>query len=241
MENRQGLSRRGFSGGLIEKRPAFFSLLQDAAKRRFDAVVVTDFDRLTRPDNLRDLGRIQEVFIQHDIKIVTLSDVIDLSNDDQWFLSSLLGIVGAKEKKKIVARMKRGIQAKKEAGGFYGGIAPSGYRWDGQGGLALREVTETYEGKKGQKYTCYDWRTVREVFDLYLYKDVSLKAICQRHDLYFNTLVDILDRCLVLCRLYYPDAEPGRMGHAWQEGAARAIGPRPPSPNYYPRGSAQDA
>ena len=107
---------------------------------------MTDFDRLTRPDNLRDLGRIQDVFIQHDIKIVTLSDVIDLSNDDQWFLSSLLGIVGAKEKKKIVARMKRGIQAKKEAGGFYGGIAPSGYRWDGQGGLALREVTECYYG-----------------------------------------------------------------------------------------------
>jgi len=184
----------GFSGGLIEKRPAFFALLQDAAKRRFNAVVVTDFDRLTRPDNLRDLGRIQEVFIEYDIKIVTLSDVIDLSNDDQWFLSSLLGIVGAKEKKKIIARMKRGIQAKKEAGGFYGGIAPSGYHWDGQGGLALREVTETYEGKKGQKYTCYDWRTVREVFDLYLDKDVSLKAICQRHDLYFNTLVDILDR-----------------------------------------------
>ncbi len=136
----------GFSGGLIEKRPAFFALLQDAAKRRFNAVVVTDFDRLTRPDNLRDLGRIQEAFIQHDIKIVTLSDVIDLSNDDQWFLSSLLGIVGAKEKKKIVARMKRGIQAKKEAGWFYGGIAPSGYHWDGQGGLALREVTETSEG-----------------------------------------------------------------------------------------------
>ncbi len=69
----------GYSGGWIEKRPAFFALLQDAPKRRFDAVVVTDFDRLTRPDNLRDLGHIQEVFIQHDIKIVTLSDVIDLS------------------------------------------------------------------------------------------------------------------------------------------------------------------
>ena len=118
----------GYSGSLIEQRPAFFTLLQDATQRRFHAVIVTDFDRLTRPDNLRDLGRIQEVFIQNDIKIVTLSDVIDLSNDDQWFLSSLLGIVGAKEKKKLVARMKRGIQEKKEEGWFYGGIAPSGYR-----------------------------------------------------------------------------------------------------------------
>ena len=90
----------------------------------FQRGVVTDFDRLARPDNLRDLGRIQEVFIEHDVKIVTLSDVIDLSDDDQWFVSSLLGIVGAKEKKKIVSRMKRGIQAKKEAGGFYGGIPP---------------------------------------------------------------------------------------------------------------------
>ncbi len=147
----------GFSGSLIEKRPAFFTLLQDAAKRRFDAVVVTDFDRLTRPENLRDLGRIQEIFIQHDVKIVTLSDIIDLSNDDQWFLSSLLGIVSAKEKKKLVARMKRGIQAKKEAGEFYGGITPSGYRRDGEGKLVLREVAETYTGKQGRTYTCYDW------------------------------------------------------------------------------------
>jgi DNA invertase Pin-like site-specific DNA recombinase len=184
----------GYSGSWIEKRPAFYELLQNADRRRFDAVIVTDFDRLTRPDNLRDLGRIQEIFIQYDIKIVTLSDVIDLSNDDQWFLSSLLGIVGAKEKKKLVARMKRGIQAKKEAGEFYGGIPPSGYRRDGEGNLALREVTETHVGKRGQKYTCYDWRTVRDIFDLYLYQDVSLKAICQHHSLYFQTLVDILDR-----------------------------------------------
>ncbi len=148
---------------------------------------MTDFDRLTRPENLRDLGRIQEIFIQYDIKIVTLSDVIDLSNDDQWFLSSLLGIVSAKEKKKLVARMKRGIQAKKEAGEFYGGITPSGYRRDGDGGLVLREVAETYRGKQGRKYTCYDWRTVRELFDLYLYQDVSLKAICKQHDMFFNT------------------------------------------------------
>jgi hypothetical protein len=58
----------------------------------------------------------------------------------------------------------------------------------------LREIAESYAGKKGTLYTCYDWRTVRELFDLYLYQDVSLKAICKRHDMYFNTLVGILDR-----------------------------------------------
>ena len=83
----------GYSGSWIEKRPAFFTLLKDATKRRFEAVLVTDFDRLTRPDNLKDLGNIQDVFIQHDIKIVTLSEIIDLRDDDQWFISSLLGIV----------------------------------------------------------------------------------------------------------------------------------------------------
>jgi hypothetical protein len=86
----------GFSGSWIEKRPQFSTLLKDAALKKFDAVVVTDFDRLARPDNLKDLGRIQEVFIEHDVKIVTLSDIIDLSDDDQWFVSSLLGIVAAK-------------------------------------------------------------------------------------------------------------------------------------------------
>ncbi len=193
-EIREVYRDEGYSGSWIEKRPAFFTLLTDAARRRFDAVVVTDFDRLTRPDNLKDLGSIQEVFIKHDIKIVTLSDVIDLSDDDQWFLSSLLGIVAAKEKKKLVARMKRGIQAKKEAGEFYGGIPPSGYCWDGEGKLKTREVTETYAGKKGQKYTCYDWRTVCKFIDLYLHQDLSLKEICQQYHVYFQTLVDILDR-----------------------------------------------
>jgi len=185
----------GFSGSWIEKRPQFSMLLKDAAFKKFDAVVVTDFDRLARPDNLKDLGRIQEVFIEHDVKIVTLSDIIDLSDDDQWFVSSLLGIVAAKERKKIISRMKRGIEAKKEAGWFYGGIAPSGYQWDGEGNLALRETKDIYYGKKkGQQYICYDWQTVKAFFDLYLYQDVSLKEICGRHKLHFNCLAGILDR-----------------------------------------------
>jgi site-specific DNA recombinase len=185
----------GFSGSWIEKRPHFSTLLKDASLKNFDAVVVTDFDRLARPDNLKDLGRIQEVFIEHNVKIVTLSDIIDLSDDDQWFVSSLLGIVAAKEKKKIISRMKRGIEAKKEAGWFYGGIAPSGYQWDGEGNLALRETKDLYHGKKkGQKYICYDWRTVKEFFDLYLYQDVSLKEICERYKLHFHSLAGILDR-----------------------------------------------
>jgi len=185
----------GFSGSWIEKRPQFSALLKDAGSKKFQAVVVTDFDRLARPDNLKDLGHIQEVFIEHDVKIVTLSDIIDLSDDDQWFVSSLLGIVAAKEKKKIISRMKRGIEAKKEAGWFYGGIPPSGYQWDGEGSLALRETKERYNGKKkGRKYICYDWRTVRQFFDLYLYQDTSLKEICENHKLHFNSLVSILDR-----------------------------------------------
>src|SRR5439155_23145212 len=185
----------GFSGSWIEKRPQFSTILKDAALKKFDAVVVTDFDRLARPDNLKDLGRIQEVFIEHNVKIVTLSDIIDLSDDDQWFVSSLLGIVAAKEKKKIISRMKRGIQAKKEAGWFYGGIAPSGYQWDGEGKLTLRETKDLYHGKKkGQKYICYDWRTVRKFFDLYLYEDLSLKEICERNKIHFHSLAGILDR-----------------------------------------------
>src|SRR6266542_150210 len=79
----------GFSGSWIENRPQLSTILNDAALKKFDAVVVTDFDRLARPDNLKDLGRIQEIFIEHGIKIVTLSDIIDLSDDDQWFVSSL--------------------------------------------------------------------------------------------------------------------------------------------------------
>src|SRR5262249_34720584 len=185
----------GYSGSWIEKRPQFSTLLKEAVAKNFDAVVVTDFDRLARPDNLKDLGHIQEVFIQHDVKIVTLSDIIDLSDDDQWFVSSLLGIVAAKEKKKIISRMKRGIEAKEEAGWFYGGIAPSGYQYDDNGNLVLREIREVYHGKKkGRKYICYDWRTVRQFFDLYLYQDTSLKEICEKHKLHFNSLVRILDR-----------------------------------------------
>jgi site-specific DNA recombinase len=184
----------GFSGSWIERRPAFSELLQDASTKRFQAVVVTDSDRLSRPDNLKDLGRIQEVFIKHNIKIVTLSDVTDLADDDQWFLSSLLAIVSAKEKKKLIARMKRGIEAKKEQGFFYGGIPPSGYQWH-EGKLVLRDRREIYLGKKkGQKYICYDWKTVKEFFDLYLYSDRSIKSICTQYKIHFHSLAGILDR-----------------------------------------------
>lgn len=184
----------GFSGSWIERRPAFSALLADAARRRFEAVLVTDFDRLTRPENLTDMGRIQQVFIENDVKIVTLGDVLDLRNNDQWFLSSLMGLVGTNEKKKMIVRMKRGIEAKKEQGRFVGGIPPSGYERQG-GALVLRESRGACVGKKkATSYSIYDWRTVREAFDLYLYKERSLASIAGTLGMQTGQVCELLDR-----------------------------------------------
>lgn len=186
----------GYSGSLFEERPAFSRLLSLAQRRKIDVIVVTDVDRLARPDNLVDMGRLQQVLITSHVKLATLGGRIsDLSNSSDWFFSSLESLMAGWERKKIKERVKRVVKEKKRQGFFWGVVEPSGYRWEGKN-LVLRETREVRFGKhKGRKYTIFSADEIREIFDLYL-AGHSVKTIAKRLNTTDSVVGPILDRAM---------------------------------------------
>ncbi len=59
----------GITGTSIEARPAFTKLLGDAEARKFDLIVVTDTDRLTRSDDPRQRAFIEYILKENGIKV----------------------------------------------------------------------------------------------------------------------------------------------------------------------------
>lgn len=117
----------GISGESIEARPAFRQLLDDAASGLFQAVLVIDFDRLTRATDLTQLALIKKIFRDSGIHVITPSHVFDFHDDDHDFLSDLFGILAKHEKRKIVSRIRRGIKEKMRQGKWIMGRLPTPY------------------------------------------------------------------------------------------------------------------
>jgi len=127
----------GISGESIEDRPAFRQLLDDASAGCFQAVAVIDFDRLTRPTDLIQLALIKRIFYDNNISVITSGQVFDPKNEDHDFLSDLFGILAKHEKRKILARIKRGIKEKRRQGKWIMGRLPIPYRRDPAGNISI--------------------------------------------------------------------------------------------------------
>lgn len=189
----------GYSGSLFEDRPAFVTLLSFAEQKKIDVIVTTDSDRLARPDNLVDLGRLQKVLIANDVKLATLGGrVSDLSNSSDWFFSSLESLMAGWERKKIKERVKRGVKEKKLQGHFWGPVVPSGYIKQGTGKdlrLVPNPTRRELIGKKGNPFTVFSADEIKTVFNRYLSGE-SIKSIADSMDSHDTTLGYILDRAM---------------------------------------------
>lgn len=189
----------GFSGSLFEQRPAFIELLNHAEQKAIDIIVCTDSDRLARPDNLVDLGRLQKILISNNIKLATLGGrVSDLNNSSDWFFSSLESLMAGWERKKIKERVKRGVKEKKLQGHFWGTVIPSGYIKTGTGKDAILTpniVRLEKVGKKGCRYTIFSADEVKEIFNTYLLGE-SINSIAGKLGSHDSTISYILDRAM---------------------------------------------
>src|SRR5574341_1923545 len=65
----------------IEGRPAFKKLIEDAEDKKFDALAVIDFDRITRSQKLIDLAIIKDIFRKNRIKVITPSQEYDFMDE----------------------------------------------------------------------------------------------------------------------------------------------------------------
>ncbi|MBC7091936.1 MAG: recombinase family protein, partial [Nitrososphaeria archaeon] len=145
----------GLSGTNIKNRPQLKRLLLDAKLRKFDIVLVTDLDRISR--NLRDFLNIWQVFKENGIKFIAINQHIDTSTIVGEALVQQLMVFAELESKmnKQRAEQKRKFEITKK-GKWYGGTVPIGFDYD-------RKAKKLIPNKK-------ETELVNLIFDLYLEK-----------------------------------------------------------------------
>ena len=117
-ELREYCERRGFSiageyvdvgvSGAKDSRPELNRLMIDAAKRKFDAVVVWRFDRFAR--SVSHLLRALEAFRSVGIEFVSYSEAIDTSTPVGKMTFTVLGAVAELERSLIIERVRAGVR-----------------------------------------------------------------------------------------------------------------------------------
>src|SRR6266404_368760 len=117
-ELREYCERRGFSitgeyvdvgiSGSKDSRPELNRLMLDAAKRKFDAVVVWRFDRFAR--SVSHLLRALETFRSVGIEFVSYSEAIDTSTPVGKMTFTVLGAVAELERSLIIERVRAGVR-----------------------------------------------------------------------------------------------------------------------------------
>src|SRR5216683_438684 len=94
--------------GTKEKRPELDRLLDDAHRRRFDAVVVWRFDRFAR--SVSHLLRALESFRSQGIEFISLSEQVDTSTPTGKMVFTVLGAVAELERSLIAERVRAGLR-----------------------------------------------------------------------------------------------------------------------------------
>jgi DNA invertase Pin-like site-specific DNA recombinase len=117
-ELREHCDRRGWQNsceyvdegisGSNEKRPRLDSLMADAHRCKFDAVIVWRFDRFAR--SVSHLLRALETFNALGIAFVSLSENVDTTTPTGKMIFTVLGAVAELERSLIVERVKAGLR-----------------------------------------------------------------------------------------------------------------------------------
>lgn len=100
--------------GTKDSRPALNCLMDDARKRRFDAIVVYRFDRFARSS--RHLIQALEEFKSLGIEFISFQENIDTSSPLGKAIFVIVGAMGELERNIIVERVKSGLKAARSKG-----------------------------------------------------------------------------------------------------------------------------
>jgi site-specific DNA recombinase len=114
----------GASGKDI-KRTGLESLMDDAKRGKFNVVLVTALDRITR--SLRDLIKLVDFFDETNIRFVSITQNIDSSTSFGRFMRDLLGLIARLEREVVAERVAGDMHHRALLGKWNGGIVPYGY------------------------------------------------------------------------------------------------------------------
>ncbi|WP_246943660.1 recombinase family protein [Bacillus pinisoli] len=117
------------SGEFISERPQMQNLLREVESGIANAVLVMDLDRLGRGDMV-DQGTIYRVFRYSETFIITPTEVIDPTEDNQELNFSIKSLIAREELKTIVKRMQNGRRTSAKEGKSISKVPPYGYLRD---------------------------------------------------------------------------------------------------------------
>jgi site-specific DNA recombinase len=115
----------------IEFRPKMKELLNDIANDMFDAVLVVDYDRLSRGGK-EDQAVIERTIRDSNTLIITPQKVYDLEDESDALLSDFQGLLARFEYNQIKKRFRRGKKIGAKYGNWTNGPAPFPYVYDHQ-------------------------------------------------------------------------------------------------------------
>lgn len=113
----------------IELRPVMKKLLEDVQADIYDAVLVVDYDRLSRGD-MGEQDKIRKVFKRTNTLIITPNKIYDLNNDIDDTITEFQGLFARQEYKMITKRLRQGKKIGARMGNWTNGSPPFGYCYE---------------------------------------------------------------------------------------------------------------
>lgn len=160
-EIREYAARRGWEiageyvdlgvSGSKESRPQLNRMLQDAHRRRFDAIVCWKLDRLGR--SLKHLVTTIEDLAAYGVSFVSLRDNLDLSTPSGRLMMHIIGAMAEFERELIRERVCAGLQAARRRGARLGRprtiVSPQKVQEMRAAGLSWRAIAKQLRVGKG--------------------------------------------------------------------------------------------
>ena len=149
----------------ISRRPMFRQLLDDAAKRQFDVVVVHTLDRWAR--NLQVSLEAVSILDRHGVGLVSITENLDWSTPEGRLAAHMLGGIAQYYSESLGKHVKKGLDQRAFEGKHTGGI-PFGYEscWkDGPKGERYCSCDKEHPG--GVHIHPKEGPAVKELFDRY--------------------------------------------------------------------------
>ncbi|GLC89382.1 recombinase family protein [Lysinibacillus piscis] len=115
------------SGGKFDKK-GLNKLMDYVEENPIDVVLCVDQDRLSRLDTI-NWEILKDVLRDNGVKIAEPGSIIDLTNEDDEFISDLKNLIAQREKRAIVRRMMRGKRQRTREGKGWG-RTPDEYIYD---------------------------------------------------------------------------------------------------------------
>jgi site-specific DNA recombinase len=111
--------------GTTIDRPALTDLLEDARSQKFNIVLATKLDRISR--SMKDFYEINELLVNNDIDLVLATQNIDTSSSMGRFNRNMLMAFAEFERDLIAERTREKLYSQAQKGFWGGGNVPLGY------------------------------------------------------------------------------------------------------------------